>query len=280
MGDSFVILNGQAILKENANISIFDKAMFFDFAVYDSLKIIKGTPFFPQFHAERLLESAKLIGIKHDFTKDFIIDSYNLLIEKNNIQNGTARVLFLGAGDETEIPRLYMFPLGLTFYPDKFYSNGVKVITFEGERNFPQSKTKDLTLSFVAYREAKNKEALDALLIDRDGFIREGTRTNFFAVKDGKIHTAPLADVLEGITRKILVKLARENDIEIVEEKVDPKKINEYQEFFITSTSMNVMPIVKINDNIVSKEVGPITKKMIKLFREYYNREVFEENSK
>ena len=277
MNDEFVILNGKAIKKEDATISIFDKAIFFDFAVYDSLKVIKGKPFFPKFHAERLLESAKVIGLEHNFDKDFIVNSYNLLIEKNKMTNGIIRVLFVGAGDKTEIPRLYMFVLGLTFYPEKFYKKGVKVITFEGERHFPQSKTTDLILNFLAYRKAQEEGALDSLLIDRGGFIREGTRTNFFAVKDGKIYTAPLSDVLEGITRKILMEIAKKNDLEVVEKKIKLADLDKYQEFFITSTSMNVMPVVEIRDKIVSKEVGPITKQLMKLFKDYYKKEVFNE---
>ena len=134
-----------------------------------------------------------------------------------------------------------------------------------------------MILNFLAYRKAQEEGALDSLLIDRGGFIREGTRTNFFAVKDSKIYTAPLSDVLEGITRKILMEIAKKNDLEVVEKKIKLADLNKYQEFFITSTSMNVMPVVEIRDKIVSKEVGPITKQFMKLFKEYYKKEVFNE---
>jgi len=72
----YAILNGKVLEKKDANISVFNKAMFFDFAVYDSMKVIKGKPFFPEFHADRLLESAKVIELEHKFTKkaDFRLD--------------------------------------------------------------------------------------------------------------------------------------------------------------------------------------------------------------
>tara|TARA_B100002003_G_C14152359_1_gene554292 strand:+ start:826 stop:1656 length:831 start_codon:yes stop_codon:yes gene_type:complete len=273
----YVILNGKLTKKEEANISVFNKAMFFNFAVYDSMKVIKGKSFFPEFHVDRLIESARIIKLEHPFKKDEILKWINMIINKNKLQNAMIRFLLLGAGSKGEEPQLFLFPVGLTFYNSKDYSKGVKAITFHGERPVPQSKSKDLLLNFMALREAVHEGARDALLVDSDGFIREGTRTNFFAVKNGKIYTSPLTDVLEGVTRKITIKLAKENGLEIIEKKIPLKKIKEYNEFFFTSTSMNVLPITQIDDYIVKEGVGSITKKLMKLFKDYYHKEVFNE---
>jgi len=273
----YVILNGKLTKKEEAHISVFNKAMFFNFAVYDSMKVVKGKSFFPVFHVERLLESAKIIKLEHPFTKEDVLRWIDMLIEKNKLHDAMIRFLLLGAGGPKEEPQLFLFPVGLTFYQSRDFNRGVKAITFHGERPIPQSKSKDLLINFMALREAMHHGAKDALLVDSEGCIREGTRTNFFAVKNGKVYTAPLTDVLEGITRKIVVKLAKENGIEIVEKKIKADKLKDYDEFFFTSTSMNVLPITQIDDYEVPEGVGPITKELIKLFKAYYRKEVFEE---
>ena len=271
----YVILNGRLEKKEDANISVFNKAMFFNFAVYDSMKVVKGEAFFPEFHVERLMESAKIIKLEHNFKKEQILDWIYKLIKKNKLQNALIRFLLLGCGSDDESPQLFIFPVGLTFYKDKDYKKGVRVITFHGERPFPQAKSKDLLINFMALREAMHSDAKDALLVDSKGFVREGTRTNFFAIKNGKLYTAPTSDVLEGITRKIVIELAKKNNIEVVEEKIHVNKLKEFDEFFLTSTSMEVMPISQIDDYIVENGVGKITKNMMKLYNDYCHRNVF-----
>ncbi|MBU1119160.1 aminotransferase class IV [Patescibacteria group bacterium] len=269
----YVIQNGKLIQKEEASIPLYSKANFFDFAVYDSIKVVQGKPFFPEFHVDRLLESARIIDLEHPFTKKEIAIWIQLLIDKNKLKDSLIRFLLIGAGDEQEEPTLFMFPVGLTFYDRKWYKKGVKVITYHGERIVPDSKAKDLLLNFIALREAKKNDAIEALLIDTDGNIREGTRSNFFAVKGSVLYTPPLTDVLEGVTRKIVVDSAKKETIEVKEEKIPYEKLDEFDEFFVTSTSMNIMPIVEIDDRIVASEVGPITKSLIKSFKEFCKSE-------
>jgi len=272
---SFAIFNGEIVEKDMANISVFNKALFFDFSVYDSMKIVKGKPFFPKYHVERLLESAKVIELEHPFTKEEILSWINILIEKNNLSDSLIRMLLIGSGSFDEKPQLFLFPLGITFYSPKDYNFGIKVITYVGERLIPESKSKNLLLNFLAYREATRHDAHDALLIDSKGFVLEGTRTNFFAVKNNILYTAPSPKVLEGIVRKLILELAKENNIEIIEKEISYDKLEEYDEFFISSTSMSILPIRQINDNI-TRNVGTLTSKLMKILREYYQKEVYE----
>lgn len=272
---SFIILNGAVLDKKDANISVFNKALFFDFAVYDSIKVIKGKSFFPKFHVDRLLESAKLLELDHSFDRDKILSWIDELIKKNNLSDALIRLLLVGSASKDEIPQLFLFPVGLTFYSSKEYNQGIKVITYNGERLIPQSKSKDLLLNFLAYKKATENDAHDALLINFKGKVLEGTRTNFFAVKNNKLYTAPNNCVLEGIIRKIIIDLANKNDIEVIEEEISYDSLNDYDEFFISSTSMNILPIKQINEDVV-RVVGPLTKKLITLLKEYYQKEVYE----
>src|SRR3989339_321264 len=268
------ILNGQLIDESEAKISIADKGYFFDFAVYSSLKVVQGKIFFPEYHVERLFESARLIGLEHKFKQDEVGQWLGQLAAADNLKDALLRIVLVGDPDNKGGEKLFIFSVGgLTFYPDKFYEQGVKVITYQGERRVPQSKTKDLLMSFMAYREAKRQDALDAILVDRHGNILEGTRTNFFAIKNKTIFTPPADKILGGIARKIILEVAT-NYFEIKEADITLKGIKDFDEIFISSTSMNVMPVRQI-DNIIFETNFEKTRLVGKLFKEFYDREVF-----
>lgn len=267
MQANLVIKNGGLVAKEDVNISVYNKAFFFDFAVYSNIKVVQGKMFLPELEIEKLFQSAQAIGLGHNFTKEKIIEWMQTLIKKNNLKDALVRILLIGAEKDSE-PILCLFPVGLTFYPDKFYTQGVKLITFEGERQFPSAKTMDLLLGYLAYREAAKKDAIDALLIDGAGNIREGTRGSFFAIKGNTLIAPPKKKVLEGVTRKIILEIAPKI-LEVREEDIPLSRIKEYDECFITGTTLNVMPVRQIDDIVLGESAGEKTKLLQKLFEEY-----------
>jgi len=266
----FVIKNGELIEKDKACISVYNKALFFDFAVYSNIKVVHGKMFLPELEIEKLFESAKIIGIEHDFKKEEIIEWTRKLIKENKLKDALVRVLLIGPEKETE-PILFLFPVGLTFYPKNYYNKGVKVITFEGERLFPTSKTKNLLLEYIAHREAVKQGAIDALLVDGNGNIREGTRSSFFVIKNDTLIAPPKEKVLEGITRKIILEIAPKI-MKVKEEDIPLEKIKEYDEYFITATSLNVMPVRQINNIVLREKIGEKVKELQKLFKEYCDK--------
>ena len=269
----YAILNGKIIDEKQAVIPVSNKSYFFDFAVYSSVKVIQGKIFFPEYHIERLFESAKIIDLGHNFNKKELLEMLQKLVEKNQLKDAFLRIILVGDSKENKNANLYIFPLtGVHYYPEKFYKKGVKVITYNGERRFPTSKTKDLLLSFLAMREAEKASAIEALLIDEEGNIREGTRSNFFAIKGNTLITSPSEKILEGITKKIIFELCK-NKFEIKEEDIPLSKIKEYDELFITSTLFNALPITQINEVILESNFEK-TKLIQKMFKEYYDKEV------
>ncbi|MFA5076634.1 MAG: aminotransferase class IV [Patescibacteria group bacterium] len=267
----YAIFNGQIIPKGKATISIADKGYFFDFSVYSSIKVIQGKMFFPDYHISRLLESARVIDLGHQFNKKQILNWLESVVKKNKIKDVLLRLVLIGDPDNDSQAKIYIFPVtGLTFYPDKVYREGIKVITYHGQRRYPNSKTKDLLLGFLAYREAKRQNANEALLIDSDGNIREGTQTNFFAIKGQTLIMPPKSKVLEGVTKKILLAAVK-GQFKIKEADIPFKKLKNYDEFFITSTTRNVVPIRQI-DRLVLGSVFPKVKVIQQLFKEYYRK--------
>ena len=265
MDSKFVIKNGKLIEKEKASVSVYNKSLFFDFAVYSNIKVVKGKMFMPEMSVEKLFDSAKVIGIEHDFSKKKILDWARLLIKKNHVNDALIKMLLIGPEKNTE-PLLFLFPVGLTFYPSKFYNQGVKLITFEGERFIPVSKNKNLLLNYTAFREAKNNDAIDALLVDNEGNIQEGTRSSFFVIKNNTLIAPPKEKVLEGVTRKIILEIASKV-MKVKEENIPLKKIKQYDEYLITGTSLKVMPVKQIDD--ISLRVGEKVKELQRLFKEY-----------
>ena len=263
----YVIKNYQLIPEEEAVMPVTHREYFFNFSIYESLKVIQGKVYFVDEYIERLMNSAKVVGIEHSFSKSDLINSFNKLIEKNNTENGLLRVQLIGG----ENPTLFVFTVGITFYPKKFYREGIKVVTYNGERYLPEAKSNCLLLNYVAYRKAQEQKALDALLVDKDGFALEGTRSNLFVIKGNKLITTN-EQVLEGVTRKHILLAAKELGLNIVFEKILIEDILEkkYDEVFISSTSMGAMPVREVNEVNVStstEKTNLINKKVKQMYK-------------
>jgi len=262
----YAIFNGKLIKTKKANISLLDKGYWFDFCVYSSLKVVAGKPFFLRYHIDRLFESAEMLEIENKFAKEDLQKWVEKLIKKNKIKDALLRFVLIGDPDGEET-KLYIIPItGLTYHKNKDYSEGIKVITYVGQRPIPQAKTKSLLLSFLAFKKAKKENAEESLMIDNSGNVREGTQTNFYAIKDDKIIIPPKEKCLGGITKKFILK-AVEKDFQVIEEDIPIKKIKEgeYDEVFISSTTRNVMPIKQIDDYLFKTDFKN-TKKIAKLF--------------
>jgi len=273
------LYNGKVIDEKDATIPISDKGYFFDFAVYSSLKVIQGKIFFPEYHVDRLFDSATQLNLLHPFIKPQVLDWLQKVISENGLTDGLLRVILIGDADKNDTrendAKLFIFPVtGITFYPDKLYTNGAKAITYKAERRLPTVKSKDLLLSFMAMREAKKANAIEALLTDKDGNIREGTRSNFYAIRASTLVLPPTEKVLEGIVMKIVLQLAY-GHFNVVHEDIPFAKIKEYDEFFLTSTLFNIMPLSQIDEYEIKSEFT-VTKELMKLYKDYYHKEILQ----
>lgn len=264
-----VLYNGSFIEEKNATLPVSDKAVWFDFGVYESTKVIAGQPFYPEKHIGRFFHSASLIGMEMGFSEKEVFGWITKFIKEEKLDNSLLRLFAYGDTEENKQARIYIFALGLTFYPNTFYSQGTKAITYPGERFLPQSKNFNLLLNFSAFRLAQQKGAVEALLVTRDGLVTEGTRSNLFIVEKEKIVTPPAKDILSGVTRDLLIQWAQEKNISIVEEEIAKERVYNATEVMITSTTMNVMPVVMIDERkIGSGTVGEKTRELHLLFRE------------
>ena len=270
-----IIYNGNLINWEDTNIHISEKSMWYDFGVYESIKVIQGSPIDITEHVERLVNSAKILDIGLKYSKKSIENWILKLCKVNNIKDALVKIIVLGDTEKSNSINLYIFNLGLTFYPDSYYRKGVSVITYYGKRLFPKAKTIDLLINYVALKKAKSKDSIDALLISPEGYITEGTRSNVFFVKNNVFISPMSKNILDGVVRKNVLEIIENNSFQYKEKNINETEIMNFDECFITSTSSKILPITKINSKKVGDgNVGVMTKKIYSLYRKFEKEQV------
>ncbi len=245
----FAVKNLELVPESEARVPVSIREVFFNFSVYESLKVLKGVAVFLEDHLDRLLESASRLMIPHDYTRTLLGELVYKLIQADSIDRATLRIQLIGGSE----PMLFIFYTDLPIYPAHYYSHGVQTITYEGERIIPEVKSTSLLLNYVALREAERKDAFEALLVDRWGCSIEGTRTNLFAVTGSKLITAG-AGVLAGVTRKHIIESAQKIGMTVEFACIQVREIKgrAFDELFLSSTSMGAIPISHVDGMRVS----------------------------
>jgi len=238
--------NGKILPIEQAVIPFSNIEYSYGYGVYESIRVSNGKVYFIKDHIERLIESAKVIGLSHIFNEEFVKNSILDLIKDYKSETFNLKILLIGASQK-EKALLNIFCLNPLFPDRKLYRDGAEFVTYKYERPFPHAKTLNMLQSYLAYRIAKESGAYDSLLVNKNGFITEGTRTNFFCIKGKTIYTAPESDILLGVMRKAMLKVALSNDYKIVETNIELDDIKSYDGAFVTSTSSKIVPVKSIN---------------------------------
>ncbi|MEW6610253.1 MAG: aminotransferase class IV [Patescibacteria group bacterium] len=272
-----VSVNGKIVPQKDALITIADKAVWYDFGVYENIKVLQGTLIWPDLHVARLLKSAEIIGLEMGEGRDEILQWVREYAEREKLKDHLIKLCAYGDADKNTRATVYIFSIGLTFYPDQFYAKGVKAVTCRGERNFPNAKSMDTLVNYIAFREARSRDAFEAILIDHEGNAREGSRSNLYIVEKDTVITPPLSDVLEGVTRILVLRLLQENNIPFKEERISKSRLYGADEVFITATSSNVMPVAEVDAHRIGQgKPGEVTKKIIQLYRAMQKKSVGE----
>jgi len=270
-----VYFNDKYIPHDEVKVSPFDRAFLFSDGVYEALRTYNNKFFRWDDHLKRLKYSLKELGINfNDF--DRFKNIFTELADINNIKTDYSVYLQISRGvsfprthhyEDNLLPNVFSFVKPIKDN-SKELTNGVKVI-LEKDLCWLRCDIKSTSLlpSVIANQNAIRNNAYEAILF-RDDSITEGSHTNFFAVKNNEIFTAPLSNyILNGITRKVVLELCKENKIDFFEEPININKLKDYDEFFITGTTTEVTPVIQIDDWIVGDgKPGSITLKIQGLF--------------
>ncbi|CAG9702452.1 aminotransferase class IV [Clostridium neonatale] len=237
-----------------------------DKVVYEVLRVIDGKPLFLEDHLERMKNSFDLINEEFLLKNDEIKEKIKNLINKENKLCGNIKITY----SITE-KKLDIFFIKHSYPTDEMYDNGVKVILYFGERENPNAKIVNDNFRSGVNKEIENNNAYEAILIDRNGFITEGSRSNIFMIKNNVILTSPTKAVLPGVTRKKVLELANQLNLKVEEQEYNYKKINELDGMFISGTSPKILPIYLVND-VKLDEKNSIILKLMKAYDDSINK--------
>lgn len=239
----YISKNLRIVPANEAQVSLQNIAFSYGYGVYENIRVSNGEIRYLDEHLDRLMVSCKYLEIESNFSIEDIKHACTELNSKYQGSTYNMKIILIGGKDQ----QLFILPLAPKFVDKKMYRDGVSVITTRYERFLPQAKSLNMLGSYVVYTKAQKVGAYDSLLVNSKGEIPEGSRTNFYAIKDKTIFTAPDEEVLAGVTRKHILDYAREQGFKIKFETPKLSELNIFDGFFISNTSSKLLPINKID---------------------------------
>ncbi len=267
----FHYLNGKWVKPEDLKLSIFDLSVLRGYGCFDFLRTYNNQPFKLKEHLERFFNSAKLLDLKVPLNLKQIEALIFQGIKKNKFKETAIKIILTGGVSKDGLtigkPSLIIQFSEAPVYPKSFYQKGVKVITFNGIRIFPNIKSLNYLQGINVLNKVKKEGVHEALYTDGKK-IYEGVTSNFFAVIKDKIIT-PKENILPGITRQVVLELAKKLKIKTEEKDIYLKDIQNFDSAFITSSNRGIMPVVQINNFVLNR--GKISELVRTLMIEFEN---------
>lgn len=274
----FVYLNDRIVPAEEAKISVFDHGFLYGDGLFETMRAYKDTVFWLDDHVDRLLASCGMMRIKLPWTKEELKKAVLATVAANNLEHAAVRLtVSRGEGPPVPDPAVCQQPtLVITCRTaakpgGETYEKGVDVVVLKTRRNYDQAfpvsiKSCNFLNNIFAKQELKGTGAYEGLMLNYAGYLTEGTVNNLFFVRRGTLNTPELAcGLLAGITRAHVIKLARQEGMEINEGKFKPEDLHEADEVFLTNSLSLIMPVRKVNDRVLSCVPGKVTAKLSEL---------------
>ena len=232
--------------------------------IYEVIRIVSGVPLFLERHMERLESSARLINYSVAGISNKIQDSISELIKANNSPDKNVKIIVYNM--ENAVPDYMAYFIPSSYPTPEQYNAGVHGILLKEERSNPNAKVVNLSYKERIAAALTDANAYEALLVNRENEITEGSRSNVFFVRNGKVLTAPKGNVLIGITRVYVVELCKNLGIEIIEQPISISMLKEMEGIFMTGTSPKILPIGTIDDMRFNSAGNPVIKALMKSY--------------
>ena len=283
----WIYLNGEFVTKENAKISVYDHGFLYGDGIFEGIRIYNGNIFKCKEHLDRLYDSAKSImldiPLNYEEMQSALIES----VRRNELANGYIRlVVSRGPGDLGLDPRrspkanVIIIVEQLAIYSEEAYIEGLKIVSVSTRRNIPDAlnpKIKSLNyLNNILVKIQANLAGVgEALMLNAQGYVAEGSGDNIFIVKHGVIITPPCyIGALEGITRECIMGIARREGYTVKEEPFTLHDVYVADEVFLTGTAAEVIAVREVDARIIGKgKAGPITTHLLKEFRKIVDQD-------
>lgn len=269
----FVYLDGHFVPKEEAVVSVFDHGFLYGDGIYETMRAYGGKLFLLKKHLKRLKQSAAGISLKLPLPLDTIGEALTESLRVNKLQDAYVRLhISRGPGEIGLDPALCVAPTMVIAakpfhdYPAEYYDRGVSVAVVKTVRNHPLAlppsiKGTNFLNNILAKIEAIKARAFEGIMLNVNGYVAEGTISNIFMVKKGVLYT-PHTDtgILEGVTRDLVLRLAKKKKIPVREALMRPRSLLSADEVFITNSTVEILPVSRVNKKSVRNgKPGPVT---------------------
>ncbi len=280
-----IYIDGEFLPYTDAKISVFDHGLLYGDGVFEGIRCYNGYVFKLDEHLERLYDSAKSLMLQIPISIESLKQDVLETLRRNQLREGYIRLIVTrGIGDlgldpdKCSNPSVIIIADKITLYPQHFYENGLEIVTVSVRRNYPEAinpriKSLNYLNNILAKIEAKQSGAVEALMLNNDGYVVECSGDNIFLVKDEIISTPPThIGILNGVTRNSVITLAREAGFQVEERVFTRHDIYIADECFLTGTAAEVIPVVKLDQRVIGNgEPGKVTQKLIAAFRHLAN---------
>jgi D-alanine transaminase len=273
-------VNGEFLPEQDAKISIFDRGFLFADGIYEVVPVVGGQLINRQAHRERLTRSLREMRLQAPLSIGQIEAIQDEIVRRNQISEGRVYLQVTRGPAERDFafpaepqPTLIMFGRQSPLFDTPAVRNGIKVkILPENRWARRDIKTVMLIPSSLAKQQVIDEGFHDAWFSE-DGLITEGTSNNAFIIKGNSIYTQPLSsDILAGCTRRTLLQLVAESDVELVEQAFSPQQAYQADEAFMTSASSTVTPVVQIDEHMLGDGTpGPLTRRLQEIYKAHAN---------
>ena len=278
--DGVIWYDGKLVPWRDATTHVLTHTLHYGMGVFEGVRAYKtprGAAIFRlQAHTDRLFRSAHILGMKIEYSKDTINDAVRAAVRENKLDSGYIRPMCFygseGMGLRAEGLKVHTIVAAWSwgsYMGDDGIKNGIRVRTASIMRhhvNITMCKAKangNYMNSMIALREALSAGCDEALLLDPEGYVAEGSGENIFIVRDGMLYTPELTSALDGITRDTIFRLAGELGLKIVEKRITRDEVYIADEAFFTGTAAEVTPIRELDGRVIGKgSRGPVTEKL------------------
>ncbi|MBB6448316.1 branched-chain amino acid aminotransferase [Geomicrobium halophilum] len=280
--DQWIFLSGEFVRKEDAKISVYDHGFLYGDGVFEGIRAYDGVLYKLDEHLLRLYESAKsiMLDIPYDVVemRELVVDT----VRKNDLRDAYVRlVVSRGVGNlgldpnSCSTAQVVIIAEELALFPKELYETGLEIVSVATRRNRPDvlsPKVKSLNYlnNILVKIEANLAGVPEALMMNNEGFVAEGSGDNIFLVKNKTLYTPPgYVGALEGITRQAIIELAEEEGYVIKQEPFTRHDVYVADEVFLTGTAAEVIAVVKVDGRVINDgKPGPETEYITERFRD------------
>ncbi|MGQ3481181.1 branched-chain-amino-acid transaminase [Paenibacillus sp. TY11] len=287
MAEQWIYLDGQHVTKENAKVSVYDHGFLYGDGIFEGIRIYNGNIFKCKEHLERLYDSAKSIQLNIPLSPDEMLEAMAETIRLNEMRNGYIRlVVSRGVGNLGLDPlrcakaSVIIIVEQLAIYPEEAYLTGLKTISVSQRRNIPDAlnpKIKSLNyLNNILVKIQSNYAGVgEAIMLNSQGYVTEGSADNIFIVKNGVLYTPPCyLGALEGITRNAIIDLCAKLGYSLKEQPFTLHDVYVADEVFFTGTAAEVIAAYEVDGRTIGSGVaGPVTLELLAEFRKIVDQD-------